>query len=222
MSDDKISENDAIDAALRLDGDPRKVRDYYESWAAEYEADVGSADYSGPAIAAKLLPRYLAPGDARLLDAGCGTGLVGRELGPLGYSHIDGFDLSESMARRARETGSYREVRGGVDIMRAADLYPADYDAVLSIGVFTLGHVPAAALEVLLGLAGAGGILLLSTRTHYYEETDFRDLVERLLAAGRLELLQCLRDAPYNRDGDAHYWVFRKGGLKRDGPGAGS
>ncbi len=210
MSDDKISENDAIDAALRLDGDPRKLREYYESWAEDYEADVGSADYSGPAIAAQLLPRYLTPGDARLLDAGCGTGLVGRELEALGYTRIDGFDLSESMAQRAREPGSYREVRGGIDIMRAADIYAADFDAVLSIGVFTLGHVPAAALEVLLDLVRPGGILLLSTRTHYYEETDFRDLVERLLAAGRLELLHCLRDAPYNRDGAAHYWVFRK------------
>ena len=210
MSDDKISENDAIDAALRLDGDPRKVREYYESWAKDYEADVDSADYSGPAIAARLLPQYLVPGDARLLDAGCGTGLVGRELGALGYSGIDGFDLSESMAQRASQTGCYREVRGGVDIMRADEIYPPDYDAVVSIGVFTLGHVPAAALEVLVDLARPGGILLLSTRTHYYDETDFRDVVERLLAAGTLELLQCLRDAPYNRDGGAHYWVFRK------------
>ncbi len=210
MSDVKISDNKAIDAALRLDGDPRKLREYYESWAEDYEADVGSADYSGPAIAARLLPRHLAPGGARLLDAGCGTGLVGRELGALGYTRIDGFDLSESMARRARETGSYREVRGGVDIMRAGEIYPAEFDAVLSIGVFTLGHVPAAALEVLLGLARPGGILLLSTRTHYYEESDFRELVEGLLATGRLELQQCLRDAPYNSDGAAHYWVFRK------------
>ncbi len=210
MSDDKISENDAIDAALRLDGDPRNVREYYETWAEDYEADVDSAGYSGPAIAARLLPRYVPADAARLLDAGCGTGLVGRELAALGYPHIDGFDLSESMARRARETGGYREVRGGIDIMRAADIYPADYDAVLSIGVFTLGHVPAEAFEVLLELARPGGILLLSTRTHYYEETDFGGLVERLCAAAAIELLQCLRDAPYNRDGDAHYWIFRK------------
>ncbi len=210
MSDDKISDNDAIEAALRLDGDPEKVREYYESWAEKYDIDVDSAGYSGPAVAAQLLPRFLPGREARLLDAGCGTGMVGRELAALGYAHIDGFDLSQSMAERALETGSYREVRGGVDMMRAAEIYAADYDALLSIGVFTLGHVPPQALEVMIELARPGGLLLLSTRTHYYEETDFGQLVERLVAAQRLELLHNLRDAPYNYDGDAHYWVFRK------------
>jgi hypothetical protein len=55
-------------------------------------------------------------------------------------------------------------------------------------------------------------LLLISTRTHYYQQTDFQPLVDKLLAEARIELVKLLRDAPYNKDGDAHYWLFRRTG----------
>ncbi len=211
MSDDKISSNEAIDAALHLDGDPEKVRQFYEEWARNYNIDTSSSAYTGPEIAAKLLQRHLPEPNKLLLDAGCGTGLVGVELEKLGYRLIDGFDLSESMTEQAAATGAYRDLLGGIDMMRAAESYADDtYDAILSIGVFTLGHVPPEALEVLLRLVRKGGLLLVSTRTHYYEQTNFQQVVDALIAANRAELVQLVRDAPYNNDGDGHYWVLRK------------
>ncbi len=211
MSDDKISSNKAIDAALHLDGDPEKVRQFYEEWARNYNIDTTSSAYTGPEIAAKLLQRHLPEPNKLLLDAGCGTGLVGVELEKLGYRLIDGFDLSESMTEQAAATGAYRDLLGGIDMMRAAESYADDtYDAILSIGVFTLGHVPPEALEVLLRLVRKGGLLLVSTRTHYYEQTNFQQVVDALIAANRAELVQLVRDAPYNNDGDGHYWVLRK------------
>lgn len=211
MSDDKVSCNDAIDAALRLDGDPRKLEAYYDGWARDYDRDTGSVDYSAPAIAARMLGAQLAARAARLLDAGCGTGLAGIELARLGFSDIDGFDLSAAMVKRARASGVYRELAGGIDMMQAAAHYdPQSYDAVLAVGVFTLGHVPPAALPVLLGLVRPRGLLLVTTRTHYYEQTDFQQRVDALLADGAMRQLALLRDAPYNRDGGAHYWLFRK------------
>jgi SAM-dependent methyltransferase len=110
MSDDKISSNPAIDAAMRLDGDPQNLRDYYDDWARNYNLDITSAEYSGPAISARLLRQYLDDSDASLLDAGCGTGLVGIELQALGYRRIDGFDLSESMIEQAGASGVYRKL----------------------------------------------------------------------------------------------------------------
>lgn len=211
MSDDKISSNKAIDAALHLDGDPEKVRQFYEEWARNYNIDTTSSAYTGPEIAAKLLQRHLPEPNKLLLDAGCGTGLVGVELEKLGYRLIDGFDLSESMTEQAAATGAYRDLLGGIDMMRAAESYADDtYDAILSIGVFTLGHVPPEALEVLLRLVHKGGLLVVSTRTHYYEQTNFQQVVDELIEANRAELVQLVRDAPYNNDGDGHYWVLRK------------
>ena len=213
MSDDKISCNDAIDAAMRLDCNPENLRAYYDEWARDYDLDTGSVDYNAPAISTRLLQHYLPHTDAELIDAGCGTGLVGVELEKLGYRSIDGFDLSPVMAQRARARGVYRSLEGEIDMMQAARHYPvASYDAVLSVGVFTLGHVPPEALPVLLQLVRPAGLLVLSTRTHYYDQTDFQSLVDRLVALRQMELLKLVRDAPYNRDGGAHYWVFRKAG----------
>lgn len=213
MGDDKISGNEAIDAALRLDGDPQNVRQYYADWARHYDRDVGEAEYSGPLIAAQLLQQHLADRQARILDAGCGTGLVGVELQALGYGAIEGFDLSPEMAELSKASGAYRWVDGGVDMMLAAERYPhSQYDALLSIGVFTLGHVPPRALAVLLRLVCPGGLMLISTRSHYYEQTDYQQQVDALVDRGSMKLLRLLRDAPYNRDGDAHYWVFSKAG----------
>jgi len=209
MSDDKISGNPAIDAALHLDGDPQKVRAYYDDWAPSYNLDIDNAGYSGPVCGARLLQRYLADTGAALLDAGCGTGLVGIELAALGYRCIDGFDLSEAMTQQARASGVYRRLNGGIEMLRANDSFAAaSYDAVISVGVFTLGHVPPEALEVLLQLVRPGGILVISTRSHYYDQTGFQLLIDALIANRRLELIKLLRGAPYNEDGTAHYWVF--------------
>jgi len=213
MSDEKISSNEAIDAALHLDGDPLNVKQFYEDWAKNYNLDTTSSDYTGPAISAKLLSQYLPAKDSKLLDAGCGTGLVGIELQALGYDSIDGFDLSDSMAEQAIATGAYQQVLGGIDMMRAAENYAdASYDAILSVGVFTLGHVPPEALTVLLQLASQGGLLLISTRTHYYDQTNFQLVMDGLIDSSQVELLQVIRDAPYNNDGDGHYWVLQKAG----------
>ena len=210
MARDKISSNEAIDAALHLDGDPEQVKQYYANWAKTYDRDVGDARYSGPEIAADMLQR-LADSTSSVLDAGCGTGQVGIALAARGFEQLDGFDLSAEMADIALASGAYREVIGDVDMMRAVDFYPGkQYDAVLSVGVFTLGHVPPEALVPLIELTRPGGLLLVSTRSHYYEETDFQQQVDTLLEAGHIEQIQVIRDAPYNHDGDAHYWVFRK------------
>jgi predicted TPR repeat methyltransferase len=213
MSEDRISNNQAIDAALRLDGDPNNLKQYYANWSRSYDRDMEAVQYSGPEFAATLLSQHLDNKSARILDAGCGTGLVGVALRALGYRLVDGFDLSVEMAQLSAATGAYGEVLGNVDMMRAPQDYPhADYDALLSIGVFTLGHVPPQALEVLVKLLREGGLLVISTRSHYYEQTDFQQCVDALLAVGMLRQLQEVRDAPYNHDGDAHYWVFIKSG----------
>lgn len=217
MNEDKISTNEAIDAAMHLDGDPQKVRAFYEEWAKNYDIDTTSSGYSGPRIAAKLFHQFSRTSEQgvcfsfNILDAGCGTGFVGEELSELGYECIDGFDLSDAMAQKASETGSYREVKGGIDMMQAVQSYsPQSYAGVLSIGVFTLGHVPPEALRVLIDLLSPDGLLVVSTRSHYYDQSNFQEVVDQLIDEGQLLLLKLIKDAPYNVDGYGHYWVFRK------------
>jgi SAM-dependent methyltransferase len=211
MNGDKLSTNESIDAALHLNGDPQIVKQFYADWAQNYDRDTSESVYTGPAIATRLLSQHLRDLDAAILDAGCGTGLVGVELKTQGYRLVDGFDLSPEMADLAAATAAYRHVVGNIDMMRAQEDYARrDYAALLSVGVFTLGHVPPQALAVLLELVRPGGLMLISTRSHYYDQTDFQSQVDALLANACLTQVETIWDAPYNHDGDAHYWLFRK------------
>jgi hypothetical protein len=53
-------------------------------------------------------------------------------------------------------------------------------------------------------------LLLISTRSHYYDRTDFQQVVDVLIDSARLTQLQAIWNAPYNHDGEAHYWLFKK------------
>ncbi|XP_069730104.1 methyltransferase-like protein 27 isoform X4 [Phaenicophaeus curvirostris] len=84
----------------------------YDEWAARYEEDVAALQYRAPALAASALAAAVRgpPGAARVLDVGCGTGLVARELQRHGFSWLDGVDGSAEMLCRARASRLYREL----------------------------------------------------------------------------------------------------------------
>ncbi|MDX8503126.1 class I SAM-dependent methyltransferase [Mesorhizobium sp. VK4C] len=199
-----------------LDGDANRLAKYYHKWADSYELDVEREQYCGPVIVAELtgalqtayIDRVRAA--TKILDAGCGTGLVGTELERLGFRSIDGFDLSESMVEKARETGVYRDVRDYVDLNSSLAGYPdASYDMTVCCGVFTLGHVRPEGLRELARVTRPQGLVVVSTRKSYAEATSFEDEVLRLQEAGVLEPLQCLIDGRYLEEEDAHYWALR-------------
>ena len=66
----------------------------YDDWAANYDHDLmDNWGYSTPARVADFLKRYLTVDDALILDAGCGTGLVGTALVANGLSRLEGLGL---------------------------------------------------------------------------------------------------------------------------------
>ncbi|PBB89224.1 methyltransferase type 11 [Mesorhizobium sp. WSM3864] len=199
-----------------LDGDTDRLAKYYRRWVDSYELDVEREHYCGPVIVAELtgalqtayVDRVRAA--TKILDAGCGTGLVGIELERLGFRSIDGFDLSEAMVEKARGTGVYRDVRGNVDLNSSLVGYPdASYDMTVCCGVFTLGHVRPEGLRELARVTRPHGLVVVSARKSYAEATSFGDEVLRLEEAGVLESLQCLNDGRYLEEEGAHYWALR-------------
>ena len=87
------------------------------------------------------------PAGGEVLDAGCGTGLVGVSLRRLGVERIVGFDLSAAMLARASATGVYAELHPGI-AARAVAVRRRTVRGAVSVGVFTHGHVGPAAFEV--------------------------------------------------------------------------
>ncbi|MER8428633.1 class I SAM-dependent methyltransferase [Mesorhizobium sp. M1403] len=199
-----------------LDGDPSRLAHLYRGWASAFDVDQARVGYCGPMIVAELAgavqTAYLAGhrNAIAILDAGCGTGLVGVELERLGFRLIDGFDLSEEMAEKARQTGVYRHARGHVDLNgRLSDYSSATYDLTVCCGVLTLGHVRPDGLRELARVTRPNGFIIASTRKSYAETTSFEVQVQHLQDEGVLMPAQCLRDGRYVAEEDAHYWVFQ-------------
>ena len=149
MSKKPISDNENVDAALHLDGNPETIRRFYDVWADKYDEDVVDIAYTGPRTIAVLADKHADAlggadrGSLRVLDAGCGTGLSGQALHDVGFREISGFDLSPDMAAHAAERGCYKSAVGDIDMMKAEAHFEAgSFDMVTSVGVFTLGHVP--------------------------------------------------------------------------------
>jgi predicted TPR repeat methyltransferase len=207
-----------IKGALNLDGDPAHIKAYYENWAANYDRDVDSEAYAADKIildCCRRAPVHTALGiDPRSLDlcihdAGCGTGLVGKAFYAAGYRNISGSDLSDAMIEQARQRHIYSALTGGVDLTQPVRKdWKKAFDMVLCGGVFTSGHVPPDTLLRLFEMTVDGGLVIVSTRTAYYDEMQYQDVNDRFIAEGRTSLILNLRDAPYTFDGKAHYWVY--------------
>ena len=97
--------------------DIREMTKLYDDWASTHENDViNGEEYKAPPLIAQTILQHLAPSDkdndfitpsVKILDAGCGTGLVGIYLAKLGAKQVDGIDLSPGMLEIARKTGAY-------------------------------------------------------------------------------------------------------------------
>ncbi|PDT32719.1 MULTISPECIES: class I SAM-dependent DNA methyltransferase [Sinorhizobium] len=208
-----------IKASHALGGDADRLAQYYHEWADSYELDVERERYCGPSIVAELAGALQAAYIDReraataILDAGCGTGLVGVQLEHLGFRLIDGFDLSETMAEMARQTGVYRNVEGDVDLSRPISDYScASYDMTVCCGVFTLGHVHPHALRELARVTRPNGFVVASACESHAGATSFEDEVMCLQEAGVLTPEQCLNDGKFLGEEDAHYWILRVNG----------
>ena len=205
-----------IHDALLLDGDPDNITKYYKKWAATYDEDV-TDNYYGIQFICELMHTHLQcdgvyknPAVCPVIDVGCGTGLLGQPLSNLGYRVLDGLDLSVEMLEKARLTGFYRQLYSEININEPVTaVLHNTYAATICIGTFTPGHVLPESLYQLASITKQGGLIVLSTRIPYYEQTNYQQVSDQLQREKILELIQTCKDAPYRDDGDAHYWVYK-------------
>lgn len=209
---------DSMRRAMSLNGEPDKLSEFYGSWASTYDDDVGSHDYGLPETMVATLHeaagRHASVAWARdpnsiVLDAGCGTGLVGVALAAAGYHTIDGIDLSPDMVEVAKKRGVYRNLEGGIDLTSPPPRLAGAADIVTIGGVFTVGHVPAETLADVAGLVRAGGLLIVSVRKAYLHQSGYLDVSQVLIERGVIEELVHLADQPYTMDSTGDYWAYR-------------
>lgn len=135
------------------------------------------------------------PRDSKMFDIGQGTGIMGKLLVQAGYSDIMGADASAAFCNEAREHGWYKDIRElffglGVDKLPAD--YVGQFDVVMASGVFMDGHISPGGLDDAHAMCKSHGYFVTAMRAQYYvngEEHGYKDRLDELTAAGKLELL---------------------------------
>ena len=168
---------------------PEEVAALYDGWAETYDAEMARAGYRHPAIGLALLSRHLPHGAGPILDAGCGTGLLGDWLAIMGLSPVEGLDLSQGMLAVARAKGAYAALHN-LALGRDLPFVDGHFAGVISTGVFTTGHVGTEGLPELIRILRPGGALVLTVKTTLWDGFDS-------FLAARSDLARLEQTAPY-------------------------
>jgi len=182
---------------------PADHRRYYDSWAESYEDDFAAAEgYAYPERIAGLLAGLIRNSTGRIADIGCGTGLIGFHLRKLGVTApLDGLDISQGMLEIAARKNVYAELLLA-DLTDPSSLPETRYDALISAGTFTLGHLGPDALINALRLAEPGGLALIGINAQHFGEKGFSRTLETL-AKDDIITTAILHDMDIYEDPDA-------------------
>ena len=167
----------------------QELEERYDQWAGDYDKDL-DVDF-GWIAPQRVVDHFVkhVPKDARILDAGAGTGLVGELLHKLSYPSLVAMDLSQGMLEEARKKGVYQEFHQMV--MGETLDFPSDsFGAVITVGVLTVGHAPASSLYELVRVTRPGGYIAFSLRPDIYEKDGFKEIQAGLESEGKWKLVE--------------------------------
>ena len=166
----------------------QELEERYDQWAAEYDQDLEQEyAWNAPDNAARVLAA-LVPPNAAVLDAGAGTGLAGQRLAAAGFTNLAAMDISQGMLDEARRKNVYNSFHQMV-MGETLGFDTASFDAVISVGVFTLGHAPVHSFDELARITKPGGYIVFSLRTDMVAE-GYQAYFNHLESAGKWQKAQ--------------------------------
>ena len=179
---------------------PEENRQLYAKWAATYESDfVVNQGYQHPKVIAELFDIKL-PEINKVIDIGTGTGLVGKHLKELRKNiTIDGIDISPEMLAEAAKKGIYRNLYER-DLTKPVAGTEAPYDALITIGTFTHGHLGIEVLDNLFPLIAKNGYFVIAVNEKYFHEHNF---LENLLGR-KVNLIHMDKVHVYSESSEHH------------------
>ena len=156
-----------------------ELGDLYKNWD-DYENDVIQlAGYVGHIVTTEALIRYLKNKDAKILDAGCGTGFVGDILYHKGYKNIVGVDFSKEMLTRALKKNIYESL-SLCDLTQKLDFKDNSFDAIVCAGTFTCGHVGPQALNEMVRITKNEGYISFTVRRQEWDASPYEKFINDL------------------------------------------
>ena len=157
-----------------------EVEKSYDGWAPTYDDTLAEWDYRAPEEAATILQSAI-PKNSRILDVGCGTGLMGIALRKANFSGpIDGIDISAESLSTAKKCDVYRSLRQ-VDLQEhILDISDDAYDALTCIGVLTYVPETEAILEEFARVIRKEGKMIFTQRDDLFHEREVANKIESL------------------------------------------
>ena len=170
-----------------------RLTEVYRDWAKKYDYDndhvLGTV--SQPK-SVSLLSTRLKDKTAKIIDVGCGTGLVGEELKAKDFIYFDGIDISKDMLSIAKSRG-YRNLFLG-SLNKQLPVLDDAYDAAMCIGVFTHGHVSSDRFNELCRIVKPGGYVCFTINERVFEEYGFKEMIAEFQLNKVWEVISLYKD----------------------------
>lgn len=198
-----------FERARRL-ASPGEALRLYRAWARDYDRDVyGALRFTGTARIAALLAEHVPDRAQRVIDLGCGTGAAGEALRRLGFERLDGLDLSPDMLAVAR-TKSVYDALTAADLLQPLPFGDDSFDAAISAGTFTTGHVDATALPEIVRIVRPNGLIACVVADGFWEAGGFAQAFEALQQSDRVSMVHDSLE-PVRQDGppEGRFMVLR-------------
>ena len=160
--------------------DTKEVMKYYDEWGIKnkYDQDMIEWNYTGPQESVNTFKSYAKNKNIKILDAGCGTGLVGIELKKNNYLNIDGVDLSKKLLSLV-PSGYYQKLNQ-MNLNEKIKIKDNTYDAIMCVGTFTYGHVKPYALDEFVRISKNMGLICFTINEGIYEKYGFDKKIDEL------------------------------------------
>jgi len=161
-----------------------EIMKYYDEWGIKnkYDQDMIDWNYTGPKESVNVFKKYALNKNIKILDAGCGTGLVGVELKKYNYLNIDGADLSKKLLDLVPK-GYYKKLEQ-TDLNKPINADDSTYAGILCVGTFTYGHVKPQALDEFIRITADKGLICFTINEGIYEKYGFDKKIKELSDKG--------------------------------------
>ena len=184
-------------AELAADGSPEEVIAVYDQWASSYNEDLAKWRYEVPARLANAVLAMEGNGAPAqpILDAGCGTGLIGIALAAGGIETITGIDASTESLTAAGRTGAYHELIE-VNLDNPLPFATATFAAVVCGGVIGYVADAGAVLRELVRVTSPGGSVFFTERSDFWVERGYETTLATL-ARSTTSVVESSEPQPY-------------------------